>query len=207
MLKIMGSVIVASAIHLFAASPSIGVVRSTGDFMVDGSYVQGNSTLFSGNTVETAAAQSTIRLDDLDLALSPKSRARVYKDHAILETGSAVVTGSPKYAMEANKLRINSQNGDSVWQIAVVGPGRINIAAQKGGAEVRNDNGVLLAIVRPGVPLAFAPQAGANAPPPPTPPASDPAPVGWIVGGIIGAGTIIGLAASGTFNGSSVSTP
>jgi hypothetical protein len=145
-----------------AASPSLGVVRSTGDFKVDGSFVQGNSTVFSGSTIETSAAQSTIRLDNLDLALSPGSRARVFADHAVLETGAGLVTGSSSYRLEAAKFRINSQVADAVWQVAMAGPDRVNVAATKGAAEVRNANGVLLAVVRPGLSLAFAPQGGAN---------------------------------------------
>src|SRR5215471_5849839 len=157
------SFLLASLVPLVAASSSISVVRSNGDFKVYGSFVQGNSTLFSGTTIETSAAQSTIRLGNLDLALSPRSRARIYEDHAILETGAGEVNGSAKYALQADKLRITSQGNDAVWQVALAGPDRINVAARKGIAEVRNASGVLLAVVRPGMSLAFSPQ-GANAP-------------------------------------------
>jgi hypothetical protein len=49
-------------LFLMAAPPSIGVIRSSGDFQVDGSTVSGNATLFEGSTVQTAAAQSKIQL-------------------------------------------------------------------------------------------------------------------------------------------------
>jgi hypothetical protein len=165
MVKIAASLILGGCyLAVSGASILIGTVRSTGYFTVDGSAVQGNGTLFSGNTIETLTSQSRIRLNNLDFALYPDSRARIYADHTTLEKGSGVVTGSTNYSLEAHKIRIASQSEDSVWQVAVNGPDRIAVASRKGNAEVRNSNGILLAVVRPGMALAFSPQAGgANA--------------------------------------------
>jgi len=45
-----------------AAPLSIGFIKSTGDFRVDGSTIRQNGTVFDGNLIETTAARSVIEL-------------------------------------------------------------------------------------------------------------------------------------------------
>lgn len=146
-------------ISLLATPPSIGIVRSDGDFRVDGSSIRGNMTLLDGAIVETTAVRSVVQLATLDMALLPDSRAKIYRDHSVLEKGSGLVMGSQRHALEVDSLRITSTGKDSEWQVELTGPNRVEVTDRKGGAEVRNQAGLLLAVLQPGMLEAFLPQA------------------------------------------------
>jgi hypothetical protein len=76
-------------VFLVAAPPSIGMIRSMGDFQVDGSTVRGNATIFEGSTVQTTAVASTIQLSSgTEIVLEPGSRVKLYRDKSILERGA-----------------------------------------------------------------------------------------------------------------------
>ena len=144
-----------------AAPLSIGFIKSTGDFRVDGSTIRQNGTVFDGNLIETTAARSVIELASVEITLSPDSRAKVYRDHTILEKGTGVVKETGNHVIEADTLRISSSAKDSVVQVDITSPSNITVAARSGAAEVRSASGVLVASVRPGLALAFGSQAGA----------------------------------------------
>ena len=147
---------------LAAAPPSIGTVKSNGEFRVDGAAIRGNSTLFEGNIVETGEVRSVVQVGSVQMTLLPESRARIYRDRTVLEKGSGLVSGAPSQRFEAATLRIAPAAANSVLQVEVAGPGRVAVAAHTGIGEVRNASGVLVASVRPGMALAF--DAGAAAP-------------------------------------------
>ncbi|MGA3040983.1 MAG: hypothetical protein ABSF54_09380 [Bryobacteraceae bacterium] len=131
-------------VFLMAVPPSIGVIRSTGDFQVDGSKVSGNATLFEGSTVQTAAAQSKIQWSSgAQIVLEPNTRAQVYKDY-----------------LEAATLRISPADTHTVAEILTQDGNRVSVSASQGLVDVRNGAGVLVATVRPGLALAFTAQAG-----------------------------------------------
>ncbi len=151
-------------LFLTAAPPSIGVIRSSGDFQVDGSTVRGNATLFDGSTIQTTANQSRIELSGGDeIVLAPGSRAQVYRDHTVLQQGSQRIRTSHAYPVDAASLRISSGNTRTVADIVSGDGNRVSIAAREGLLDVRNGAGVLVATVRPGLALAFSPQAGGAA--------------------------------------------
>lgn len=130
---------------LTAGSTSIGMVRSNGEFRVDGSAVRGNATLFDGNLVETTTARSVLQLGGVQITLAPESRVKVFRDH-----------------IEAGVLRIASAGEDVAMQVATTGPHGVAIAARAGTVEVHNSAGALVAIVQPGGALALDSQAGGN---------------------------------------------
>jgi len=130
-----------------AVPPSIGVIRSNGDFLVDGSTVSGNATLFEGSTIQTAAAQSKVQLSSgVQIVLDPNTRAQVYKDH-----------------LEAATLRISPTDAHTIAEIVAQDSNHVSISALQGLVDVRNGAGVLVATVRPGLALAFTTQAGGAA--------------------------------------------
>jgi len=134
-------------LFLMAAPPSIGVIRSSGDFQLDGATVSGNATLFEGSTVQTAATQSKIQLTSgAAIVLAPNSRAQVYKDH-----------------FEAATLRISPTDTHTIAQVVSQDSNHVSISAVQGLVDVRNGAGVLVATVRPGLALAFSTQAGGAA--------------------------------------------
>jgi hypothetical protein len=70
---------------LSGAPSSIGIVRSYGEFRVDGAAIRGNSTLMAGDVVETMAMNTTINLGATEVTLLPESRAALYADHTTLQ--------------------------------------------------------------------------------------------------------------------------
>src|ERR1051325_5711402 len=133
------SLIASGCLLVAGAVPnSIGFVRSTGDFRVDGSTVRGNSTLFDGSVIETVTARSVVQLDIGQLTLAPASRARIFHDRAILEKGAALLRDTDKLVFEANTLQVAPSAKDSVLQVDVQSPSRIAVSARSGSAQVRN---------------------------------------------------------------------
>ena len=152
-----------SLLAVSAASPSIGFVKSGGEFRVDGSAVRGNGTVFEGALVETSSARSVIQLTGARIILSPDSLVRVYRDRTVLEKGSGLVKDVHRHVIEAATLHIAPTARDSVVQIDIMSPSHVRVAASGGAAEVRNSSGILTASLRPGMALAFEPQAAAAA--------------------------------------------
>jgi hypothetical protein len=144
-----------------ASTPTVGIVKSTGDFRVDGSTIRGNSTLFEGNLIETTATRSTIQLGEAQITLLPNSSAKVYRDHTVLESGSELVRNGATNMVEAATLQIASTAKDGVVLVAMGGPNNVRVYATSGGAQVRTAAGLLVASLSPGTGLAFTPQAGA----------------------------------------------
>jgi hypothetical protein len=147
---------------LTAAPDSIGVVRSAGDFRVDGSTVRGNSTVFDGSVIETSDARSVIQLNGAQITLSPDSRAKVYGDHTVLIKGEGMMRESAKHVIEVDSLRISATSSDAAVQVDVQSPNHFSVVARTGSVAVRNASGLLLADVRPGLALAFDEQTGSG---------------------------------------------
>lgn len=151
-------------LFLTATPPSVGVIRSAGDFQMDGSIVRGNATVFEGSIVQTAATESMIQLSDgAEIVIAPGSRVQVYREHAVLQQGAQRVNSGQKYLIEAASLRISPTDTHTVAEIAAKDSQRVSVAARQGSVDVRNSAGVLIARVRPGLALAFDTQAGGAA--------------------------------------------
>src|ERR1039458_533077 len=152
-----------SLLAVSAASLSIGFVKSAGEFLVDGHTVRGNGTVFEGALVETTTARSVIQLADTQITLAPDSRVRVYRDRTVLESSEEHTSEGARHVIEAATLRIVPSVRESVVQIELTAPSRVTVVASGGAAEVRNSSGVLTANLRPGMALAFEPQAASAA--------------------------------------------
>jgi hypothetical protein len=140
---------------LVAAPSSVGTIRCTGDFRVDGSVVHGNATVFDGDVVETAAAGSVLQWNGAQLTLAPSSRAKIFGDRTVLEKGSGLLRDSGGQSLEAASLRISPAAKDSTVQVAVKDSSHISVFALAGKAQVYSSKGLLLASVQPGIALAF----------------------------------------------------
>ena len=143
---------------LMAAPSSIGIVKSTGGFRVNGSAISGNGTLFEGDQLETSAARSVVQLGVTQITLLPQSRAHVFHNRTVLEQGSELLSGAPGLSIEAATLRISAAAKASMVQVELSALNRVSVAAREGSAEVRNSSGLLIARLSPGVALAFDPQ-------------------------------------------------
>lgn len=154
-------ILVGCVLILTASAPSVGIVKSTGDFRVDGSIIRGNGTVFDGNLIETTAARSTVQLGEAQITLLPNSSAKVYRDRTVLESGSELMRNGEKHTIEAATLQIASASKDGVVLVAMGGPNNVKVFATRGAAQVRTAAGFLVASLSPGMGLAFTPQAGA----------------------------------------------
>ena len=162
------------AFALSGAPASVGVVRSYGEFKVDGASVRGNSTLLAGDVVESTTANATANVGTAEVTLLPSSRAAVYTDHTTLQKGTAIFKGT-SHALDAGTLHVVPTSANSLVGVGYNDLKSVTVSAQSGGADVFSSGGVLLASVAPGASLAFEPlsagaasgaagQADANAP-------------------------------------------
>lgn len=147
---------------LSGAPSSIGIVRSYGEFKVDGAAVSGNSTLMAGNVVETMAMNTTINLGATELTLMPESRAALYSDHTTLQRGTTLLRGASSHALEAGNLRIVPTSAHSLVEVGYSDRKLITISARTGAANVFTASGELVASLNPGSALAFEPTSGAS---------------------------------------------
>jgi len=149
-------------ISVSGAPSSIGIVRSYGEFRVDGAAVRGNSTLMAGDVVETMSMNTTINLGGTEVTLLPESRAALYADHTTLQRGTSLVRGTASHALEAGALRIFPTSPHSLVEVGYSDQKLITISAHAGAANVFTSSGELLASLNPGGSLAFEPASGAS---------------------------------------------
>jgi len=144
-----------------AATVSIGTASARGDMRVDSYLVKGNATLFDGSVVETGQASANLRLDKgAQITLSTSSRGILYRDRLVLERGESELAVSTPFQLEANGLRVTPDQPKSHGLVSMKSANTVEVAALTGSFGVTNNQGVLLASVRPGRPLTFAMQAG-----------------------------------------------
>ena len=152
--------LLAFTLTLTAAGPAIGFVQASGEFRLNQAVTRGNGTLFDGSLIETSAVRSDVSLTaGGHLALAPNSKTRIYKDRAILESGSAEIAVSD-YKLIAANLTITGSSA----QVAVDSPTKIRVGALSSPVEVRNSGNFLLARLNPGHALEFDNQGGASGP-------------------------------------------
>ena len=163
MLRYTNSVLaalLACTLMLTAASPAIGFVQASGEFRLNQAATRGNGTLFDGSIVETSAVRSDVSLTaGGHLALAPNSKTRIYKDRAVLESGSAEIAASD-YKLIAGQFTISG----SSMQVAVDSPTKVRVGALASPVDVRNSGNFLLARLSPGHALEFENQGGASGP-------------------------------------------
>ena len=147
---------------LSAAPASIGIVRSYGEFRVDGAAVRGNSTLMAGDVVETMSMNTTVRVGGTELTLMPESRAALYGDHTTLQKGTTLVRGASSHALEVGTLRIVPLSAHSLVEVGYSDRKQVTVSAHSGAANVFTSSGELLASLNPGGALSFSPSAGAS---------------------------------------------
>jgi hypothetical protein len=154
------SVLTASA---FAASRPIGIITASGHFTLDRSQVWGNSTLFSGEKVETdtASSQATLR-NGVTIQLASASSASVSENRLMLWKGIGQVSAPESYEIEAGGLAIRSAGGTGRLRVGWSAGGEIEVSALSGSARVaKAGTGVVLASIPAGRRMNFAMQAGA----------------------------------------------
>jgi hypothetical protein len=147
----------------FAGTPTIGVASALGTFSVNDAKVEGNANIFSGSQVKTDTASSRVYLQNgAALTLGTNSAGTLYKDHVVLQQGSAKVDGADTYGINAGNLRI--QSTVPLTQAAVRLDGNIvQVAAFTGSVNVLNGHGILLKRISAGTASEFQNDANAVA--------------------------------------------
>ncbi|HVW83787.1 MAG TPA: hypothetical protein VHB50_03875, partial [Bryobacteraceae bacterium] len=95
----------------------------------------------------------------MDLAAG--SKARVFADHAALESGMSEIQGGSHFEISARTLKIRPSNSESIARVKMNGDRGVLVTALNAPVEVLNKEGLLVARVTPGLPLSFLPQAAA----------------------------------------------
>jgi hypothetical protein len=151
------------ALLFVLAGPSlaaaIGVAMADGSFRIDSRPVVGNATLFEGNQLETDAATPELRLyGGARMRLAANSRGALFQDRLVLEKGMSEVEGGNAYRIEARGLRLWPEGKDAAARVVVIGERRVQAAALSGALRVTTADGTLVALMRSGTALEFAPQ-------------------------------------------------
>ena len=158
---LLSLILTAVLIPGWAAGPSIGVAIAPGSFVVDGSRVTGNATLFEGAAVETAQSSSRLRVNSgAQVDLAPRSRATVHEKYVTLEKGFGDLRAAQGYQIEARSLRIEPRDSKGVARVGFEGKEAVLVSAVNGPVRVFNHIGLVVADVVPGVAMSFVPQAG-----------------------------------------------
>jgi hypothetical protein len=144
-----------------ASSPAnVGFVVTSGQAQVGGAVVQGNSTLFQGDLVQTGEATSDLMFPGgANVLLQPQSAVRVYREYAVLQNGFATKRGNTAYALIANGLRVSSLSPQGSVVVGLKDSKHLDVTAEGGPAEVRNAAGIVVAHLETGNVLRFAVQA------------------------------------------------
>jgi hypothetical protein len=147
-----------------ASSPSnIGFVVTSGQALIDGAVVHGNSTLFQGNVVRAGEATSDLMFPGgSNLLLQPGAEVRVFREYGVLEHGTAIQRGA--HPLIADGLKVSSLSAQGAVLVDVQDQSHLKVAAQVGTAEVRNPGGALVARLEPGKAFSFTLQSAQQQP-------------------------------------------
>jgi len=141
------------------AGETVGTVVTPGRMFVNNLTVEGNATLSEGAVLKTSATAARVDLiGGGAVSLDAESVAVAKRGQMQLRQGKGMVT-SPAGRIEALGLQIDARDPQSQALVAVLG-GRIEVAALRGTAQVRNQQGMILALVHKGRPLSFEPGNG-----------------------------------------------
>src|SRR5579884_3186702 len=142
-----------------AVNTPIGVLTTVGTARMDNAEVRGNGTVLDGALVETSANPSQLSLKNgTRFELSPNSRAKVYDNRLLLEKGASQIHASGTYSVRINSITVVPYGPDATVRVMRTGPMSLEVAAIRGHADVRNGDGLLIALVVPGSPLDLAQQ-------------------------------------------------
>lgn len=155
-----GSVFVLAAFAAagIAAGPVIGVAVSESALQVNQATIQGNANLESGSVVTALAAVVRVKLaNGATATLAPSSEARFDGKKMELRSGGGVIADAGAYAVGALDFNVRPDAGART-QIYLYN-GQLQVGALGGEVQVSNRDGLLLARVLPGKPLALSPAA------------------------------------------------
>ncbi len=144
-----------------AAPRYIGMVSADGSFWVDSAGVSGHATVFEGSTVETTDSSATVQIGStVRVVLDASSRAQVFVDHLVLERGRGQLDSGSNYRLEARTLRVMAGSAGSRAVVAIGDAGVVEVESIEGNIRVANADGVRVANVGVGSPVALGLERG-----------------------------------------------
>ena len=146
---------------LLGSGPVIGVVSAEGSFRLDNVAAVAHATLLDGTEIQSDASTPRLQLKDgAWLLLATSSRVKIGGRRMAIEQGTAEIGGAARYDLEAGTLHIKPANNRALVRVQVNGERQVLVAAAGAPALVYTGAGLLVAKVRDGATLSFAPQAG-----------------------------------------------
>lgn len=149
-------VLLVGAVSLVWAGETVGTVVTPGRILINDLAIRGNASLNEGAVVRTSADAARIELAGGGaMALDAGSEAVIRRGGLNLRHGKALLlSGHP--SLEALGLKVEGAGAASRLLVAV-SSGKVEVAALEGSAQVRNRQGLMLAMVRKETPLRFEP--------------------------------------------------
>jgi hypothetical protein len=159
MVLLAGALCVSS--HALAVTPSmIGSVTVRGETRIDNQQVSGSGTVFDGSAVETGQSVSSgadLRLaNNVEITLLRDSRGILYRDHFMLQRGTAQLGSTDSFRVQANGMVIVPTEAHSSGIVSIEPANSVTVETKNGTLEIRNSSGASVALVRPGHPLTFS---------------------------------------------------
>ncbi|MCZ2157448.1 MAG: hypothetical protein LC114_26730 [Bryobacterales bacterium] len=149
MKRLIYSTLIIVSLSASSFGAAIGTITSNGRFEIEGASIWNHGTLLDGSRIATGPASSRLHLaSGNDIRLGTASRARVYADRLLLESGTAQGNLPASFRMETSPLglRIEGTGSDpALAQVRVNDKGEVLIASLAGSLAVRGPRGVLLA--------------------------------------------------------------
>ncbi|MDE3196962.1 MAG: hypothetical protein KGN84_11495, partial [Acidobacteriota bacterium] len=154
---------VGAAPFALASAPVIGMATAQSGATLDDAHVTGTATVFEGSRI-SAAGYSRLHLNNgarLDMAAG--SEAQIFANHAALQAGSTEIEASQGYEIDAQTLKIQLAEKNSIARVKLGEDKRVYVTALNAPVNVLNKDGLLVAKVAPGLPFSFMAQGAAAA--------------------------------------------
>ncbi len=124
----------------------IGYVFANGEFWMDDYEIRSNVSIFDGSLVDTVASPSHVNLSGgVRIDLAAKSRAQIYRDHLVLETGSVQVRG--RYTVAAIRFCVRGTASSDFYRIGISNGSKLQVSVLSGKALVNDSHGNLIASI------------------------------------------------------------
>jgi hypothetical protein len=137
--------IFAASSWMLAAGPtaSLGVAKSSGNFMLDGAAVYSNATIFDGSVIATQDASSVIRLSNAEVTLLPNSQATMHAGHITVEKGAIL---SRNQVVEAGNLNVTPASKAALVRVEILNANVVNVSTSGGAGDVRDSSGKVTSV-------------------------------------------------------------
>jgi hypothetical protein len=159
------SIALAAAVSPFltaASEPSIGMASSLNGATLNDTKVSGTATLFEGSTIRSEGYSRIHLKNGTRLDLGAGSKAQVFANRAALTSGTGEIQSPSGFELDTKELKIFPASSDSIVRVRIESA-RVLVTALNAPVNVMNGQGMLVAKVAPGMPLAFMPQGAAAA--------------------------------------------